>query len=94
LNAIEEHAGAHPWHTPGELHATQSNTTVDTRLVFAGGDALVGAAIVTSPPPGGHRVDVTGGVHPGWWGRGIGREHSNGQVGFVEESRAVTYVAF
>src|SRR5262245_46125164 len=45
----------------------------DSRSVLAPDGALIGYGWVTPPPAGGHRIDLWGGVHPDWRGRGIGR---------------------
>jgi mycothiol synthase len=78
LNRIDRHAGGHPGWTPDEVasfaDAMVRNATVDTRLAFAPGGVLIAAALVLAPPDGGFRVDLIGGVHPGWRGRGLGRE--------------------
>jgi mycothiol synthase len=77
-NAMEQAAGGHPGYTPDETHAildgTVGDPAEDTRLVFAPGGELTAAGVVTTPPPGGFRLDLYGGVDPGWVGRGIGRE--------------------
>src|SRR5262245_57784985 len=46
----------------------------DTRLTFAPDGQLVSTGGVAPPPPGGVRAGTDGGVHPDWWGRGLGRE--------------------
>lgn len=77
-NLIEQHAGGHPGFTPEDaqsiLTAMVRNAGSDSRLVFAPDGALVAAAVTPTPPPGGFRVDLMGGVHPQWRGQGIGRE--------------------
>jgi len=77
MNLIEERAGGHPGHTRDEIESLLAglvrDPAADSRIVV-GPDGLVAAAIVATPPAGGFRVDVLGGVHPQWRGRGIGRE--------------------
>jgi mycothiol synthase len=77
LNATVRHAGGHPWFTSelitGLLAVAVRDPAADTRL-YLDGDRLVAAALVGTPPPGGFRVDLMGGVDPRWRGRGIGRE--------------------
>jgi GNAT superfamily N-acetyltransferase len=45
----------------------------DTRVAVAPDGAIVAVVSVPTPPPGGFRVDLVGGVHPDWRGRGLGR---------------------
>lgn len=76
-NAIEQAVGGHPGYTADEtqavLDATVADHSADARLVFTPAGELAGAGIVTTPPDGGYRVDLYGGVHPSHVGRGIGR---------------------
>ncbi len=77
-NAIEAHAGGHPGYTEEETRALVAamvaDVGTDTRLIHAADGTLVAAALVPTPPPGGHQLDIIGGVAPGWRGRGIGRD--------------------
>jgi ribosomal protein S18 acetylase RimI-like enzyme len=77
-NEMERAVGGHPGFTESETRAIMTATVADhdadARLVFEPGGELVAAGIVATPPPGGFRVDMWGGVHPSWVGRGIGRE--------------------
>jgi mycothiol synthase len=78
FNAIETHAGGHPGFAVEEIRPMLATAVRDpdrdSRLLFDAGDALVAAALVPTPPEGGFRVDLMGGVLPGWRDRGIGRE--------------------
>src|SRR5688572_17866312 len=74
-NAIDSAAGGHPGHTPDDTHAGMNGTVADhdadARLVFAPGGDLVAAGAVATPPVGGFRVDLYGGVDPAWVGREV-----------------------
>jgi len=76
-NAMERAAGGHAGYMPDEttaiVHAMVADPAVDVQLVFAPGGELAGAGVVTTPPGGGFRQDLPGGVDPSWVGRGIGR---------------------
>lgn len=78
LNVVEEHAGGHPGWSPKDVHAfvrtVVRDIESDSRMVFDPDGALVAAALAPTPPDGGFRVDLIGGVHPQWRGKGIGRE--------------------
>src|SRR2546421_7366370 len=52
----------------GELR----DPAADSRSVLTPDGVLVGYGWVAAPPAGGHRIDVWGGVHPDWRGRGGG----------------------
>jgi mycothiol synthase len=76
LNRIKVHAGGHPYLIADELRS-RVNTVVrhhteDARVLFMDGE-LVAFAGVPTPPVGGFRVVLMGGVDPRWRGRGIGR---------------------
>ncbi|MCW2640995.1 MAG: GCN5-related N-acetyltransferase [Dactylosporangium sp.] len=78
FNLIEREAGGHAGFTDGFMDSIVCgmvhDPASDTRLLFTPEGELVAAGIVPTPPDGGFRVDVIGGVHPRWRGRGIGRE--------------------
>jgi ribosomal protein S18 acetylase RimI-like enzyme len=78
VNLVTRHAGGHPGAAVEELAAYLATTVrdlgADTRLVLNADGELVAAAAVISPPDGGTLVDLFGGVHPRWRGRGLGRE--------------------
>lgn len=77
INLIEERAGGHSGTTREDIESLVAglvrDLATDSRVVV-GPDGLVAAAMVATPPAGGFRVDLLGGVHPRWRGRGIGRE--------------------
>jgi ribosomal protein S18 acetylase RimI-like enzyme len=89
LNVVEEHAGGHPGLTFEETRSLLTtmvrDSAADSRLVFAPDGTLVAAALTPTPPQGGFRVDLFGGVHPHWRGRGIGRELLSWQLGRAGE---------
>ncbi len=78
LNAIEERAGGRPAFTEDETRVLADTLIVDratdSRMIFDGDGVLVAGGIVPTPPPGGFRVDIYGGVHPDRYGQGLGRE--------------------
>jgi len=78
LNTIETAAGGHPCYTSEEVAVFNATAVkepeLETRLLFDEAGTLAAAAIVSTPPAGGFRVDLFGGVLPAWRGRGIGRE--------------------
>lgn len=88
-NLVEEHAGGHPGVTSDEIRGVFSSiirdVAADSRLVFEPGGELVGLAGVPSPPEGGYRSDLFGGVHPNWRGRGVGRDLLGWQLDRVAE---------
>jgi ribosomal protein S18 acetylase RimI-like enzyme len=49
---------------------------------------LIAFGAVSAPPPGGHRADTFGGVHPDWQGRGVGRALLTWQFERIGELRA------
>jgi mycothiol synthase len=77
MNTIEEHAGGKASYTVEELQGLIStlvrDPATDSSMLFAPGGELVAAGFTTTPPAGGSRVYLTGGVHPDWRGRGFGR---------------------
>jgi mycothiol synthase len=65
------------------------DTTTDSRVVLD--DAgVVAAGLIITPPEGGYRVDLIGGVAPKARGQGIGRTLLEWQVGRAEEIHAAT----
>jgi mycothiol synthase len=78
INLIEEEGGGHAGFTPAFLDSIVRgmvrDPASDTRLLSTPEGVLVAAGLVSTPPDGGLRVDLMGGVHPRWRGRGIGRE--------------------
>jgi len=65
------------------------DATTDSRVVLAGTD-VVAAGFVSTPPEGGYRADLIGGVAPKARGQGLGRALLAWQVGRAEEIHAVT----
>jgi ribosomal protein S18 acetylase RimI-like enzyme len=96
-NAIEKHGGGHPGYVDDEvqaiLDATVTDKETDTRLVFTAAGDLVAAGVVASPPPGGFRVDLYGGVQPAWRGHGVGRAVFDWQLGRAREIRGAAGTA-
>ncbi|HEX6872314.1 MAG TPA: GNAT family N-acetyltransferase [Micromonosporaceae bacterium] len=94
FNEIERHAGGDPGYTSSETHAFVTtivrDVATDTRMLVAPDGALVAAALVPTPPEGGFRVDLAGGVRPAWRGRGIGRALLGWQLSRSEEIRQAT----
>src|SRR6185369_15027985 len=78
FNAIDIAAGGHAGFTASDLTGFLSGTVrdraTDSRLVTTPDGTVVAAGLVPAPPGGGFRVDMYGGVHPDWRGRGTGRE--------------------
>ena len=92
MNTIDEAGGGRAGFTAedlaAELAAIVAHYPTDSRLTFAPDGTLVAAGVVATPPPGGFRADLFGGVHPGWLGRGLGRELLGWQFGRARELRA------
>lgn len=88
MNQIERYGGGHPGYTADELQGLIATLVRspdrDSKLVFAG-QTLVAAAFTTTPPEGGWRLFITGGVHPRWRGRGLGRELLGWQLARARE---------
>jgi GNAT superfamily N-acetyltransferase len=78
MNTIQEAAGGRAEFTVDEtrslVKALVADLATDTRLVFDGDGTLVAGGIVTTPPAGGFRADIIGGVHPDRHGEGLGRD--------------------
>src|SRR5690348_7309138 len=78
MNLLETRAGGHPGCTAVELGSTAEGTVRtmagDRRVVWAADGTLAAMGMVATPRVGGVRVDLWGGVHPDWQGRGLGRE--------------------
>lgn len=77
FNALARDAGGPEWAAPAAVQSYVdiylSDPGRDSRLVLAPDRTLVGVAMVTAPPAGGSHVNLAGGVHPAWRGRGVGR---------------------
>lgn len=78
MNTRERHAGGNVAYTADELQGLIStlvgDVARDSTMVLRREGELVAAGFTTTPPEGGFRVFLTGGVHPRWRGRGLGRE--------------------
>jgi ribosomal protein S18 acetylase RimI-like enzyme len=78
MNQIEEDGGGRAAFTHDDtsalVKAVVADPATDTRLTFDGDGRLVAAGLVSTPPAGGFRVDMMGGVHPDQRGQGLGRE--------------------
>lgn len=78
MNAIELHGGGRAGHTADALHRLITTLVrtpeSDSTMLFEPGGRLVAAGFTTTPPPEGSLLYLTGGVHPEWRGRGIGRD--------------------
>ncbi|HEY0637991.1 MAG TPA: GNAT family N-acetyltransferase [Pseudonocardiaceae bacterium] len=89
MNSIEAHSGGRPNATGTQLHgliaALVGDLARDSTMVFDAGGTLVAAGFTTTPPAGGFRVYLTGGVHPRWRGRGIGRTLLERHLGRARE---------
>ncbi|MGC9669022.1 GNAT family N-acetyltransferase [Planosporangium sp. 12N6] len=78
VNLIEAAAGGTAGFTPdwvaSIVRGMVGDPATDTRLVLSPDGTPVAFGVVPTPPAGGFRLDLMGGVHPDWRGRGIGRE--------------------
>lgn len=94
LNLIDTQAGGHAGYTAPEVDtmiSTMARDLVhDTSLWFSPEGELIAAVVNLAPPPGGYRMDLEGGVHPQWRGRGIGRELLAGQFARAEAIHVAT----
>jgi mycothiol synthase len=90
LNLLDLHAGSHGGYTSPEVQTTLVRDLADdTSMLFSPEGDLVAAAVNFSPTLGGNRVDLVGGVHPGWRGKGIGRELLASQLARAQAIHAV-----
>ena len=91
LNRIKVHAGGHPYLIADELrsrvNAMVRHHTEDARVLFLDAE-LVAFGGVPTPPGGGFKVDLMGGVDPRWRGRGIGRDLLDWQLHRAAEIHA------
>jgi GNAT superfamily N-acetyltransferase len=67
-----------------------ASTATDSRLVTTDDGDVVAAGFVTTPPEGGYRLDLAGGVLPVARGQGIGRALLDWQVNRAEQIHATT----
>ncbi len=88
-NAVERETGGHPGYLGDVLGAMMRETVrdfaTDSRVVTDADGRLVAAGSVHTPPDGGFRVDLYGGVLAAWQGRGVGRELLGWQLDRAEE---------
>jgi ribosomal protein S18 acetylase RimI-like enzyme len=93
-NTIERAVGGYPGYLAEETGALIETLVHDpernSRLLFDSGGALVASGMVPTPPEGGFRVDLVGGVHPDWRGQGIGRELLGWQLARAAEIHRAT----
>jgi len=91
LNRIKVHAGGHPYLIADELQSRVSTMVrdhaEDARVLFVDGE-LVAFGGVPTPPSGGFKVDLMGGVDPRWRGRSIGRDLLDWQLRRAAEIHA------
>jgi mycothiol synthase len=91
MNAIEVAGDAGRRFSEDEIRSMMSGARDldrDSRLAVIADGVLAAFGLVSSPAPGGSRARAVGGVHPGWRGRGIGRDLLAWQVGRAAEVRA------
>lgn len=72
--AADSYAGNIEEEVRGMIEAMVRDRATDSRLYIAPNGAIAAVGMVTTPPGAGTQVDLFGGVHPEWRGRGIGRE--------------------
>jgi len=78
INTIEQYGGGLPGQSAEGLHRLITtlvrSAESDSTMLFEPGGRLVAAGFTTTPPAEGSLLYLTGGVHPQWRGRGIGRD--------------------
>jgi GNAT superfamily N-acetyltransferase len=78
INAVFAAGGVRTGHAATEVEEMVAHEirdpAADTRLVEDGDGRLAGLALVPPPPPGGHKLELVGGVRAEARGAGIGRE--------------------
>ncbi len=84
LNEVDIAAGGQPANDVDETRAVIDSIVrdvgTDTRVVVSGDGGIVAVGLVPTPPPGGFRIDLVGGVRPAWYGKGLGRDLLQWQV--------------
>ena len=93
-NVLEQAAGGHPGFTAEGIGSMVETMVLeperDSRMLFDPAGNLVASGVVPTPPEGGFRVDLMGGVHPDWRGRGIGRDVFGWQLARAAEIHRAT----
>jgi GNAT superfamily N-acetyltransferase len=84
LNVVAQASGGH-LELPAEAIENVVNEEVldpaqDTRVLTDRQGRAIAVGWVRLPPDGGHRVTLTGAVHPDWRGQGIGQDLLNWQL--------------
>lgn len=77
FNAMEVAVGAHPGFSDAMIVSFMTelgDISLDSRCAIASTGEIVGFAAVESPPSGGYRGQIYGGVLPQWQGNAIGRD--------------------
>ncbi|MGE5829470.1 MAG: GNAT family N-acetyltransferase [Micromonosporaceae bacterium] len=91
LNYLDAYAGAEAGLSDDDTHTLLSTQThdvaQDTVLTFDPHGALIAATVLLAPPAGGYRINLVGGVHPQWRGRGLGRRLLDEQLTRAEQVR-------
>jgi ribosomal protein S18 acetylase RimI-like enzyme len=94
MNVIDEAGGGRAALTVEEtgamLSAQVADFSTDTRLTFESDGTLAAAGMVSTPPTGGFRADLFGGVHPDRRGQGLGRALLGWQYERATQIHAVT----
>jgi ribosomal protein S18 acetylase RimI-like enzyme len=93
MNAVAAAAGTHAYQTATNVRNDMSSGWVadperDTRLLVAADGSVVAYAVVPTPPPGGARIEMVGGVQPDRQGEGLGRELMTWQIERAGQIRA------
>src|SRR5689334_343118 len=92
LNEVDVAAGGQPANAVDETRAVIDSivrdVVRDTRVLVSPEGQIVAAGLVPTAPPGGFRIDITGGVRPAWCGRGLGRELLGWQLERAREIHA------
>ena len=85
MNAIAAAAGTHAYQTETNVRDDMASGWVadpetDSRVFVAPDGSLAGVALVPTPPPGGERIELVGGVHPNHSGQGLGADLLTWQI--------------
>ena len=91
MNDLETRFGAEAGFTEPEVRDRNGPDAhrwdTDTRLILGTSGELVAMGYIDPPPPGGNKAFVSGGVHPDWRSRGIGRDLFGWQLERLAEMR-------